>query len=104
MQPILFFKSLSDETRLLCLLLLVRRQSLCVCDFQSMLQLSQPKISRHLADLRNQQLVEAERRGKWMYYRLHPALPAWCLEVLTLAAQQDTSRLDSLIKQLTCDC
>jgi ArsR family transcriptional regulator len=82
MQPTQIFKCLSDETRLKCLLLLVDRSSLCVCELQEVLNLSQPKVSRHLAELRNCGLVVDERRGRWMHYRLHPALPAWVLKTL----------------------
>jgi ArsR family transcriptional regulator len=43
---------------------------------------SQPKISRHLAQLREAGIVSDRRQGIWIYYRLHPALPDWTLEVL----------------------
>lgn len=65
--PVTFFKCLSDATRLKCLLLLQLRKELCVCDLMSALQQSQPKVSRHLADLRACSLVLDERRGKWVY-------------------------------------
>lgn len=46
------FKNLSDETRLGIVLLLREMGELCVCDFCTALDESQPKISRHLAMLR----------------------------------------------------
>lgn len=82
MSPLLFFKCLADDTRLKSLLLIVEHQELCVCDLQQALQLSQPKVSRHLAELRKCDLLMDERRGRWVYYKLHPELPQWALDVL----------------------
>jgi ArsR family transcriptional regulator len=86
--PVTFFKCLSDDTRLKSLLLLQLKKELCVCDLMSALQESQPKVSRHLADLRACGLVLDERRGKWVYYRINKELPAWALKVLALAAKE----------------
>ncbi|MFO7767064.1 MAG: metalloregulator ArsR/SmtB family transcription factor [Pelovirga sp.] len=63
------FKALSDETRLRILALL-HAGELCVCDLMAALELPQSTVSRHLAYLRHAGLVEDERRGVWMYYRL----------------------------------
>ena len=64
-----FFMALADKTRLR-LLNLMRNEEICVCFFTEVLDESQPKISRHLAYLRNAGLVEARRDGKWMHYRI----------------------------------
>lgn len=88
LDPIIFFKCLSDDTRLKSLLLLQLKKELCVCDLMSALQESQPKVSRHLADLRACGLVLDERQGKWVYYRINPELPAWALKILALAAKE----------------
>ena len=87
LNPTHFFKCLADETRLRCLLLLQKRGELCVCELTQALQMSQPKISRHLALLRTCRLLQDRRQGAWVYYRLHPALPDWALAVLTTAAE-----------------
>jgi ArsR family transcriptional regulator, arsenate/arsenite/antimonite-responsive transcriptional repressor len=63
------FKVLSDNTRLRLLSLLAHRPH-CVCEFQSILQASQPTVSRHLAYLRRSGLVEVERHGKMIMYSL----------------------------------
>jgi ArsR family transcriptional regulator len=63
------FKALSDETRLRILSLLGAGE-LCVCDLMEILALPQSTVSRHLAYLRNADLVEDRRQGIWMYYRL----------------------------------
>lgn len=64
-----FFMALADKTRLR-LLNLMRDGEVCVCFFVEVLKESQPKISRHLAYLRNSGVVEARRDGKWMHYRI----------------------------------
>jgi ArsR family transcriptional regulator, arsenate/arsenite/antimonite-responsive transcriptional repressor len=64
-----FFMALADKTRLR-LLNLLRQDEICVCFFTEVLNESQPKISRHLAYLRNAGIVEARRDGKWMHYRI----------------------------------
>ncbi|MDF1764119.1 MAG: metalloregulator ArsR/SmtB family transcription factor [Oleibacter sp.] len=89
MNPLSFYKCLAEETRLKCLLLISQKQSLCVCDLVNALELSQPKISRHLSELRKCELVQDERRGKWVYYSLHPNLPTWARHVLTLTATSE---------------
>lgn len=63
------FKALSDETRLRILALLSEGE-LCVCDLMAALDLPQSTVSRHLAYLRNAGLVEDERHGVWMFYRV----------------------------------
>lgn len=63
------FKALSDETRLRILALLSDGE-LCVCDLMAALELPQSTVSRHLAYLRNAGLVDDERRGVWMFYRI----------------------------------
>ncbi|MEP6924525.1 MAG: metalloregulator ArsR/SmtB family transcription factor [Pyrinomonadaceae bacterium] len=64
-----FFMALADRTRLR-LLNLMREGEICVCYFTEALQEPQPKISRHLAYLRQAGLVETTRVGKWVYYRI----------------------------------
>lgn len=63
------FKALSDETRLRVMKLLQERE-LCVCELIQVLQMSQPRISRHLSVLKNAGLVDDRREGKWVYYSL----------------------------------
>lgn len=81
-----FFKILSDPTRLRVLMLLVAQQELCVCELTHALGEIQPKISRHLAHLREAGVVLDRRQGQWIYYRLNPSLPDWAHSVLTASA------------------
>jgi ArsR family transcriptional regulator len=64
-----FFQALGDITRLR-LLNLMGEQEVCVCYLVEILGEPQPKISRHLAYLRNAGIVSARREGKWMHYRV----------------------------------
>ncbi|MBD1566250.1 metalloregulator ArsR/SmtB family transcription factor [Vibrio sp. SA48] len=82
MLPHQFFKMLSDETRLRCLLLIAREGRLCVCELTGALQQSQPKISRHLALLRQSGVLVDERRGQWVYYQVSNQLPGWLRKVI----------------------
>ena len=80
--PLSFYKCLSEDTRLKILLLITIKGELCVCDFIDALEVSQPKVSRHLAELRKCGVLVDERRGKWVYYQLNETLPAWAITVL----------------------
>ena len=77
-----FLKQLSDQTRLRSLMLLHREGELCVCELTYALGLSQPKISRHLAQMRDADIVQGRREGLWVYYSLHSKLPDWALSII----------------------
>lgn len=85
------FKVLSDETRLGIVLLLRELGELCVCDLVAALNEPQPKISRHLAMLRECGLLLDRKQGKWVHYRLSPHIPSWSAQVVEQAwlSQQD---------------
>ena len=76
------FAALADTTRLRLLNLMAGRE-VCVCHFVDILGQSQPKISRHLAYLRNAGIVAARRDGKWMHYSICPVADAPASAVLT---------------------
>ncbi len=98
------FLALADKTRLR-ILNLMRDGEVCVNLFTETLMLSQPKISRHLAYLRNTGLVTTQRQGKWIYYRIDPLISVGGVRVLNetfdwLATQEpiqiDSERLNRL--------
>lgn len=64
-----FFMALADKTRLR-LLNLMSEGEVCVQYFTDVLGESQPKVSRHLAYLRNADIVKTRRDGKWIYYSI----------------------------------
>jgi ArsR family transcriptional regulator len=95
-----FFKALADPNRLRIVNILSHR-SLCVCDLQDILDLSQPFISRHLAYLRRVGLVRDRREGARVCYSLAletpiaRALHSFLRETLAFSPtlQDDVNRL-----------
>lgn len=97
-----FFKIISDETRLRCLALIHEHGKLCVCDLEYALELSQPKISRHLARMRLSNLLETHRKSQWVFYsiskQIENPIPVMMDAVImpfkqTETFQNDTKRL-----------
>ena len=99
MPPETLFRALGDATRLRCLILLLSEGELCVCELTTALELSQPKVSRHLAHLREVGITTVRRDGTWVFYRVNERLPGWARAVLerTLEgnAKQPRFRRDS---------
>ncbi|HPB74598.1 MAG TPA: metalloregulator ArsR/SmtB family transcription factor [Chromatiaceae bacterium] len=85
-----FFYSLMDNSRLRCLLLLLGEEEVSAGDMTQALGLVQSKVSWHLAALRTEGLVVDHREAQRVFYRLHPALPAWMHEIL-LVCQRELS-------------
>ncbi len=98
-------KSLSDETRLRSMCLIVNYGELCVCELSWALDLSQPKISRHLARMRTEGILDTRRDGQWVLYSLNADIaPGIRAIVESIVAQdslrsqykQDSERLDAM--------
>ena len=67
------FHALADPTRLAIVRELAGAPEVCACDFTSCCDVRQPTVSHHLKVLREAGVIEAERRGTWVFYRLAPA-------------------------------
>jgi ArsR family transcriptional regulator len=80
------FKAVADPARLLVLSLIAAQPSgeACVCHFTTRLDLSQPTVSHHLKLLFDAGLLERERRGTWVYYRIIPEQLAALRQVLSV--------------------
>jgi ArsR family transcriptional regulator len=76
-----FLKALADEKRLQIIRLLGRR-SICVCELEALVELSQPAVSHHLKILREAGVVNDTRQGKWIYYSLNEGNYSKMLEAL----------------------
>lgn len=74
------FDVLSDASRRHILSLLTTEGELCVCELVAALDEIQPKISRHLAVLREAGWVNTRREGTWIFYSL-ASLPTWAQSV-----------------------
>jgi ArsR family transcriptional regulator, arsenate/arsenite/antimonite-responsive transcriptional repressor len=111
-------KALANDTRFAMLRMLHVRE-LCVCELEVALQLTQSKVSYHLAVLRETKLVSVRQDGRWSVYALEPKalyhLGGMVQE--SLAAPIDLSHIPdcrsleipllqqlSLIKETTCAC
>jgi ArsR family transcriptional regulator len=87
---------LCDRTRLRLVHLLLQGP-LCVCQLRKVLGEPQAKISRHLAYLRRSGMVETERNGKWVFYRLPLRRPP--LLVTHLACLQDCAAEEAIFRR-----
>ena len=67
-----FFAALADPTRLAIVRELAGADQVCACDFTSCCDVRQPTVSHHLKVLREAGIIDSERRGTWIYYRLRP--------------------------------
>lgn len=83
-------KTISEPNRLRILCLLQNSEEHCVCEFSKhMKDVSQSLLSHHLADLRDAELVESEKRGLRVYYRLTKKGVGITNKVLSLTAKGD---------------
>ncbi len=99
-EPAQFFKCISDETRLHATLLILREGELCVCELMEALDDNQPKISRHLAQLRSCGVLDDARRSQWVFYSISKELPKWAVQILQVAAEGSAGALKHLQKNL----
>ncbi len=68
------FAALGDPVRLriVSMLAAAPEGTACGCDLEGPLGLSQPTVSHHLKILREAGLVEGDRQGRWVHYRVVP--------------------------------
>ncbi|MEH1100272.1 ArsR/SmtB family transcription factor [Micromonospora sp. CPCC 205561] len=80
------FKALGDPVRLQLMSMIASADGgeICVCDLTPAFDLTGPTISHHLRTLREAGLVDAERRGTWVYYRARPAALRQLAALLTV--------------------
>lgn len=62
-------RALSDENRVRILMFL-RHGDLCVCQIIEMLGLAPSTVSKHLSILRQADLIDSHKKGRWVYYHL----------------------------------
>jgi ArsR family transcriptional regulator, arsenate/arsenite/antimonite-responsive transcriptional repressor len=89
-------KALADDTRLALSLLIHQEGELCVCELTHALALSQPKVSRHLAILKNANVLQDKREGQWIYYRIHGDVPKWLPQLLSDMSLENKALLQPL--------
>ncbi|MFB9547051.1 ArsR/SmtB family transcription factor [Micromonospora sagamiensis] len=83
------FKALGDPVRLRLMSMIASAPEVCVCDLTPAFELSGPTISHHLKVLREAGLVDADRRGTWVWYRVKPEAFRQLGVLLQLPARAD---------------
>ncbi len=72
-----------------------REDSVCACDLETFLGLSQPTVSHHMKALKAAGLVTAEKRGRWVHYALSRdtlhAIASWFSDLALAAPEADTT-------------
>jgi ArsR family transcriptional regulator len=81
------FELLADSTRRRILALLLEHREICVCRLVGALELPQPKVSRHLAAMREAGLLVSRRKGTWILYRFDPQVPGWVMRVIAMMVE-----------------
>ncbi|MEO3928753.1 metalloregulator ArsR/SmtB family transcription factor [Micromonosporaceae bacterium B7E4] len=86
------FKALGDPVRLQLMSMIASAPTgeICVCDLTPAFDLSGPTISHHLKTLREAGLVDAERRGTWVYYRARPVIMRQLASLLGVGSPANT--------------
>ncbi|QUE32196.1 ArsR/SmtB family transcription factor [Francisella philomiragia] len=76
-----FLKVISDKNRLIILYVL-NKNTLCVCDIQKLILLTQGALSIQLKNLVTAGLLESFKQGKWVFYKLDKNIPEYQLNIL----------------------
>ena len=76
---VMLAKIFSDANRVKIIALIHREKELCVCEICDTLKLSQPLVSRHLKQMRDNDVVQTHQSGKWIIYSLHKNETIDCL-------------------------
>ena len=98
------FKSLADLNRIRILMSL-RGGPLCVCQIIALIGLAPSTVSKHLYVLHQADLVEVDKKGRWIYYRLSPAIDKRLMKWLDTSLaddekiETDVQRLKQILKE-----
>lgn len=65
------FKALADNTRIRMVNILFTGGTMCSCNIETILDISQVNSSRHLAKLKSAKIVKSEKKAQWVYYSLN---------------------------------
>lgn len=99
-----FYKVLGDPLRLQMILMLHTFDEVCVCQFVDATGMSQPKVSRHLAQLRDYGLLTDRKEERWVYYRINPALADWMANTIATAAQHNPHLIPDRLTPVDTNC
>lgn len=80
----LIFGALSDPVRLRMLSMIASNGEVCSCNLEGPLGKSQPTVSHHTRVLSEAGLIEGEKRGRWIWWRVVPERLSHVARILTL--------------------
>jgi len=101
LDPIAFYKSLTDEIRLQTLMLTHYHGELCVCELMvALAEESQPKVSRNLSILKKAKVITDRKHGKWVFYRIDPELPMWAKSVIAQTTENNIPLISAHLGRL----
>jgi len=99
--PVSFYKCLTDDIRLKTLMLTNYHGELCVCELMEALQEdSQPKVSRNLAVLKRAGIITDRKHGQWVFYRINPDLPLWLKKVISETTENNLPLISNNLANL----
>ncbi|MCS6824501.1 MAG: metalloregulator ArsR/SmtB family transcription factor [Cytophagaceae bacterium] len=73
-EPTRLFKTLSDESRVRILHLILVNEEMCISDLELILDFTQTKTSRLVAYMKNVGLLKLKKIDQWAYYSLNPQI------------------------------
>ncbi len=76
------FRSLSDESRVRILNLLIEKKEMCITDLEQILDFTQTKTSRHLSYLKNSGIVNIRKHDQWVFYSIREEVYDFVNQVL----------------------
>jgi len=97
-------KALGEKNRLRAFLALMDTEELCVCDVGDFLGLAPATVSRHMSILQQAGLIESEKRGRWVFYRMGTAVDPRLLEWIRHSVRnvgfpaQDRAKIKEIVR------
>ncbi len=97
-------KALGEKNRLRAFLALMDTEELCVCDVGDFLGLAPATVSRHMSILQQAGLIESEKRGRWVFYRMGAAVDPRLLEWIRHSVRnagfpaQDMAKIQEIVR------
>jgi protein-tyrosine-phosphatase/DNA-binding transcriptional ArsR family regulator len=99
--PTQFFKALADDIRLKTLLIIMVEHEACVCELMTALdQESQPKVSRHLAQLKKVGILSVRKHQQWVFYSLNRKLPEWMKQTIASTLVNEPNFIEQELARL----
>ncbi len=91
-------KSISDETRIRIVKVLLERKSLCVCEIMQALNITQTRASKNLRILKDAGFVLDKRKGSWVHYSINRKMPEPYIKMLSKLLKQSLNDDEGILK------